>query len=116
MFDLVVIGSATFLALLIVFVGLVVISHKDETQLRKDLDRVTLERDLAKHELAGALTEIGRLTGEISQVRNTLTLSQTDEAAKKTGEPVKARTGAEVRKAVERRNAEELEKHDERTG
>lgn len=116
MFDLVVIGSATFLALLIVFVGMVAVSGKDEAQLRKDLANVSLERTLAQQELAGALTEIGRLTGELSQARNTLSLVQVDEAAKKTGEPVRARTGAEVRKAVERRNAEELEEHDERKG
>lgn len=111
MFDLTVISCTAFLAILVVFVGFIVISREEESGVVKLRDTAILERDAARKELVGATRDIAYLTGELSKAKNTLALSQTDEAAKKTGEPVRAKTAAEVRKAVERRNAEEMEKH-----
>jgi hypothetical protein len=113
MFDLVVVLSMAFLAILVIVIGWVVISREGESELEKQLKLVTFERDFARHQLALAEKDNAWLAGELSKAKNTLALSQTDEAAaKKTGEPVKAKTAAEVRKAVERRNAEEMEKHE----
>jgi len=60
--------------------------------------------------IASLESEVARLTGELSQAKNTLSLVGREEHAGK-GEPIKARTSAEVRKAVERRNLEERESH-----
>lgn len=71
------------------------------------VEKVKKQRNDALHAAAKLGMEVARLTGELSKAQNTLRL--VTPINEKKDEPVRAKTAAEVRQAVERRNMEESE-------
>lgn len=112
MFEVEVIFVTAFLAILAIFVGFLIIDRDENKGLKKRIDALVAERTELMSDREAARSWSAVLAGELSMAQNTLALVQKDVAATKSVEPVKAKTGAEVRKAVERRNSEETEKND----
>lgn len=104
--------SGLVVFLLVVLAGVLYIERRDQRELRGQLARSQNEYITANMNWDTANREVARLTGELSKAQNTLALAAVEEAAQKAGkrEPIKARTAADVRQAVERVNLQEQER------